>query len=140
MKKITLILMSAIIMLAPSCKKQPDRTWSKHVVTEEFVFTEQPKPAPEAPKKEKEPKKVKTPKTKKEKQPKLCRLYAKHMVKNLLKDKKKINTPIVEAIKVGYYECNNVTARENLYKLQANGLVDVTYSEIKISTTNLPIG
>lgn len=131
MKKITLIVMSAIIMLAPSCKKQPDRTWSKHVVTEEFVFTEQPKPAPEDPKKEKEPKKVKTPKTKKEKQPKLCRLYAKHMVKNLLKDKKKINTPIVEAIKVGYYECNNVTARENLYKLQANGLVDVTYSEIK---------
>ena len=129
MKKITLILMSAIIMLAPSCKKQPDRPWSKHVVVEEFVFTEQP--TPEAPKKEKEPKKVKTPKVKKEKQPKLCRLYAKHMVKNLLKDKKKINTPIVEAIKVGYYECNNVTARENLYKLQANGLVDVTYSEIK---------
>jgi hypothetical protein len=131
MKKFTLILMSAIIMLAPSCKKQPDRTWSKHVVTEEFVFTEQPKPAPETPKKEKEPKKAKTPKVKKEKQPKLCRLYAKQMVKNLLKDKKKINTPIVEAIKVGYYECNNVTARENLYKLQANGLVDVTYSEIK---------
>lgn len=131
MKKITLLLMAAIIMLAPSCKKQPDRTWSKHVVTEEFVFTEQPKPAPETPKKEKEPKKAKTPKTKKEKQPKLCRLYAKRMVKNLLKDKKKINTPIVEAIKVGYYECNNVTARENLYKLQANGLVDVTYSEIK---------
>lgn len=129
MKKITLLLMAAIIMLAPSCKKQPDRPWSKHVVVEEFVFTEQP--TPEAPKKEKEPKKVKTPKVKKEKQPKLCRLYAKHMVKNLLKDKKKINTPIVEAIKVGYYECNNVTARENLYKLQANGLVDVTYSEIK---------
>lgn len=101
------------------------------MVTEEFVFTEQPKPAPETPKKEKEPKKAKTPKTKKEKQPKLHRLYAKRMVKNLLKDKKKINTPIVEAIKVGYYECNNVTARENLYKLQANGLVDVTYSEIK---------
>lgn len=129
MKKITLLLMAAIIMLAPSCKKQPDRPWSKHVVVEEFVFTEQP--TPEAPKKEKEPKKVKTPKVKKEKQPKLCRLYAKQMVKNLLKDKKKINTPIVEAIKVGYYECNNVTARENLYKLQANGLVDVTYSEIK---------
>ena len=122
MKKITLILMSAIIMLAPSCKKQPDRPWSKHVVTEEFVFTEQPKPTPEAPKKE-EPKK--------EKEPKLCRLYAKRMVKELLEEKKKINTPIVEAIKVGYYECNNVTARENLYKLQANGLVDVTYSEIK---------
>ena len=114
--------MSAIIMLAPSCKKQPDRPWSKHVVTEEFVFTEQPKPTPEAPKKE-EPKK--------EKEPKLCRLYAKRMVKELLEEKKKINTPIVEAIKVGYYECNNVTARENLYKLQANGLVDVTYSEIK---------
>lgn len=120
MKKITLILMSAIIMLAPSCKKQPDRPWSKHVVVEEFVFTEQP--TPEAPKKE-EPKK--------EKEPKLCRLYAKRMVKELLEEKKKINTPIVEAIKVGYYECNNVTARENLYKLQANGLVDVTYSEIK---------
>lgn len=112
--------MSAIIMLAPSCKKQPDRPWSKHVVVEEFVFTEQP--TPEAPKKE-EPKK--------EKEPKLCRLYAKRMVKELLEEKKKINTPIVEAIKVGYYECNNVTARENLYKLQANGLVDVTYSEIK---------
>ena len=120
MKKITLILMSAIIMLAPSCKKQPDRPWSKHVVVEEFVFTEQP--TPEAPKKE-EPKK--------EKEPKLCRFYAKRMVKELLEEKKKINTPIVEAIKVGYYECNNVTARENLYKLQANGLVDVTYSEIK---------
>lgn len=120
MKKITLILMSAIIMLAPSCKKQPDRPWSKHVVVEEFVFTEQP--TPKAPKKE-EPKK--------EKEPKLCRLYAKRMVKELLEEKKKINTPIVEAIKVGYYECNNVTARENLYKLQANGLVDVTYSEIK---------
>ena len=112
--------MSAIIMLAPSCKKQPDRPWSKHVVVEEFVFTEQP--TPEAPKKE-EPKK--------EKEPKLCRLYAKRMVKELLEEKKKINTPIVEAIKVGYYECNNVTARENLYKLQVNGLVDVTYSEIK---------
>ena len=58
MKKITLILMSAIIMLAPSCKKQPDRPWSKHAVVEEFVFTEQP--TPEAPKKE-EPKKEKEP-------------------------------------------------------------------------------
>lgn len=129
MKKITLLLMAAIIMLAPSCKKQPNRPWSKHVVVEEFVFTEEP--APEAPKKDQEPKEVKTPKVKKEKEPKLCRLYAKRMVKDYLKEEELINIPLVEPIKVGYYECNKLTARENLYKLQANGLVNVTYSEIK---------
>lgn len=120
MKKATLLIVAAALLLAaPSCKKQKQQ-WTKHVVTEEYVYVDpQPNPA------------VKAPKEKKEKTPKLSKYTAMRLVKKELKKQKKIKTPIVEPIQIGYYECNNATARENLYKIQANGLIDVTYSEIK---------
>ena len=129
MKKITLIVLSAVILFAaPSCKKQQCKV-IKHVVSEEYVYAdpcdndvnvteENTEPAEEVKKDE--------PKIQK-----LWKCVAKRKVKEVLKASEIINTPRVVPMKVGYYECNCTSQRELLYKAQVNGLIDVAYTDIK---------
>lgn len=113
MKTRLLILFSmAILLIAPSCKKQNGK-WTKHVVTEEYKYIDTSD-------------EIITEET-----PKLCNWKARKLVKSALKEAKIINSPIVVPIKTGYYECNDKEERENLYKAKINGLLNVTYSEIK---------
>ena len=125
MKKIALIVLSAVILFAaPSCKKQSGKLL-KHVVAEEYVYADPCDQEAAAPAPEKEPAKEKEAKT-----PKLWKCQAKSLVKNVLKENGVINTPRVVPVAVGYYECNCGDYRELLYKAQVNGLVDVAFSDI----------
>lgn len=131
MKKITLIVLSAVILFAaPSCKKQQCKV-IKHVVSEEFVYAEPcdndvdvtvnvENTTPEAEVEKNEPK-----------IPNLWKCAAVKKVKDVLKASEIINTPRVVPVAVGYYECNCTDKRELLYKAQVNGLVDVAYTDIK---------
>lgn len=114
MKTKTLILLSAALLLTvPSCKKQGQ--WSKHVITEEYEYVN-PQTAEAA---------------QQEKAPKLWSLKAMWLARTQLKEMNIIGKPAVVPVKIGYYECNDLLERENLYKAQVNGLMDITYSEIK---------
>lgn len=121
MKKIALIILSAVILFAaPSCKKQQCNV-TKRVVTEEYVYAD-PCDAEVNENVVGENEEVKTPK--------LWKCQARTLVKNVLKENEIINTPRVTPIAVGYYECNCADSRALLYKAQVNGLVDVLYSDI----------
>jgi hypothetical protein len=129
MKKIALIVLSAVILFAaPSCKKQKCKL-VKHVLSEEYVYAEPCSDNVEV--KAKGTKADKPAKVKKAKVQKLWRCEAKKKVKDVLKASEIINTPRVVPVAVGYYECNCAAARELLYKAQVNGLVDVAYTDIK---------
>lgn len=124
MKKIALIVLSAAILLAaPSCKKQ-DCKVTRHVVTEEYVYADpcdQPVVAEEA----------NAPAEEEVKIPRLGKCKAKGLVKDVLAQAKVINAPRVIPVEVGYYECNDLEYRKLLYRAEVNELVDVEYSEIK---------
>lgn len=129
MKKIALIVLSAVILFAaPSCKKQ-DCKLVKHVVSEEYVYAEPCADQPQVVVVADNQKDKKT--EKKDKLPKLWKCQARALTKDVLTDSGIINTPRVVPMAIGYYECNEVAKRELLYKAQVNGLLDVTYSEIK---------
>ncbi len=114
MRTKTLILLSAVLLLiVPGCKQHGK--WTKHVVTEEYTYVDGQNQAEEE----------------QAEAPSLWNFTAKRMVKAALKEKKVINSPVVVPVKLGYYECNDLQERENLYKAQVNGLLDVKYSEIK---------
>lgn len=119
--KALVLILFAVLLIAPSCKKQKAQ-WSKHVVTEEYVFVDP---------QNKEEKDVTKCPEKKEKEPKLWQWKAKSLVKSLLKEEKIINHETDIAIETGFYQCDDINAREKLYKTKVNGLVDVTFSEIK---------
>ena len=125
MKKIALIVLSAVILFAaPSCKKQQCKL-VKHVVSEEYVYAD---PCGDDADIKVD---LKADKAKKEaKLPTLWRCQAKYLVKGLLKDEKIIKTPRVVPLTVGYYECNEACKRELLYKAQVNGLIDADYTDI----------
>ena len=125
MKKIALIVLSAVILFAaPSCKKQQCKL-VKHVVSEEYVYAD---PCGDGADIKVD---LKADKAKKEaKLPTLWRCQAKYLVKGLLKDEKIIKTPRVVPLTVGYYECNEACKRELLYKAQVNGLIDADYTDI----------
>jgi len=114
MKKSFFFFLSAAVLLLtiPSCQK--GSKWKKHTVIEEYEYAEG-QTLPE------EQKKVS----------KIWHWKAARMAKDMLKEGNLINEPIVVPVEVGYYECNDLQERENLYKLQVNGLLNVTYSEIK---------
>ena len=125
MKKIALIVLSAVILFAaPSCKKQ-DCKVLKHVVSEEYVYADPcDKAAPVVAEEDKDAAK------KEEKTPRLWKLQARCLLKEVLEDAKIINNPRVVPIAVGYYECNDSDYRKLLYKAQVNGLVDVEFTDI----------
>ena len=110
-KHLFLFLSAAVCLLTiTSCQKQGK--WTKHTVTEEYVYVDgQDTPADEV--------------------SKPCKWTAKRMVKNALKEEGITGVDVVVPVKVGYYECGSMAERENLYKLQVNGLLNVTYSELK---------
>lgn len=119
-KNLLLLLAAAIVLLAiPSCQKCPGK-WTKHTLTEEYEFVNDTNGGQEKEKKEK-----------KEKQPSIFKWTAKRMAKAKLEELEIINKPITVPVTLGYYECNSVQDRENLYKLQVNGLLNVNFSEIK---------
>lgn len=126
MKKIALIVLSAVILFAaPSCKKQHSKL-VKHVVSEEYVYAE---PCDENVNVDLN---LNAPKAKKEaKTPCLWRCEAKHLVKDVLKENKVIDYKRTVPLVMGYYECNCTAARELLYKAQVNDLVYVDFSDIK---------
>ena len=126
MKKIALIVLSAVILFAaPSCKKQQCKL-VKHVVSEEYVYAD---PCGDNVNIDLD---LNAPKAKKEaKTPRLWRCEAKHLVKEVLKEKKVIDYKRTVPLIVGYYECNNDSARELLYKSQLNDLVYVDFSDIR---------
>ena len=115
MKTKVLLLMTAVALLlsVSSCKKQHGQ-WTKHVVTEEYEYVEQEE----------------TTKLQDE-APKLRNWKAKSLAKAAFEEAKITKSPDIVQIDTGYYECRNEEMRENLYKAQANGLLNVTYSEIK---------
>lgn len=119
--KVLILMAAAMLLLAPSCTKQKGK-WTKHTITEEYVFVDEASQDKEN-KKDKEEKKEKTPR--------LWSWKAKKLAKDLLTESEFTNNPTSTLIKVGYYECNDFEERENLYKAQVNGLLNVTYSEIK---------
>lgn len=125
MKKIALIVLSAVILFAaPSCKKQQCKVL-KHVVSEEYVYAD---PCEDNANANAE---ATVEDTEKEvKIPRLSKFHAKKLVKEVLKENKVINTPRVTPIAVGYYELNDPGCRTLLYKAQVNGLVDVEYTDI----------
>lgn len=119
-KSFFLLLPAAIIMLAmPSCQKCGK--WTKHTVIEEYEYL--PEDKSQLPEVEEKQEPVKTPT--------LGKWKAKRMIKAALAEEGIINQPVVVPVQVGYYECNNLQEREDLYKLQVNGLLNVNYSEIK---------
>lgn len=132
MKKIALIVLSAVILFAaPSCKKQQCKV-IKHVVSEEYVYAD-----PCDKNVEMKEKSTKAEKPAKEaKIQKLWKCLAVKKVKDVLKASEIINTPRVVPMTVGYYECNCKCQRELLYKAQVNGLVDVAYTDIKDHNSN----
>ena len=131
MKKIALIVLSAVILFAvPSCKKQECKVL-KHVVTEEYVYANPCDNNVNAPVKSTKAEKPAKDTENASKLPTLWKCQAKSLVKTVLKEFEVINTPRVVPMTVGYYECNRTAARELLYKAQVNGLVDVNYTEIK---------
>ena len=131
MKKIALIVLSAVILFAaPSCKKQSCKLL-KHVVSEEYVYAD-PCDQEAASVTEDEP-----VKEKKAKNPLLLQATAKSLVKEVLTAEGIVNTPRVVPMAVGYYECACSDYRELLYKAQVNGLVDVTFSDIAVDCNSV---
>jgi hypothetical protein len=126
--KVLILMAAAMLFLAPSCTKQKGK-WTKHTITEEYVFAEEQPQNQNNKEKKKE-------KEEKEKTPRLWSWKAKKLAKDLLTESEFINTPTSTLIKVGYYECNDFEERENLYKAKVNGLLNVTYSEIKNQREN----
>lgn len=115
-----LLSVSVLLLTIPSCQKSGK--WTKHTITEEYEYVESEAPVvPVAQEPQEE-----TPSV-----PKLWKWKAKRMAKAELREQGAIDQPVVVPVKVGYYECNSAEERENLYKLQVNGLLNVIYSEIK---------
>ena len=121
-KSFYFVLSAAVLLLTiPSCQKS--QKWSKHTVTEEFVYVTPEKPDHPCDKCKDE--------KKAEKVPTICRWTAKRLVKAAMTEREVINNPALVPVQIGYYECDNEISRQNLYKLQVNKLLNVTYSEIK---------